>query len=146
VNEKNYLAGVVLSISIFCEVGSRPLTNYRGQGPRHPRFFLPGNRVMHMVPRGPMPLPSTLPVPATGEAYLAINAPPANEGPSAFYEAACAKWRQGMEYAGRSFPGGLPYLSRHKMKTWDGRIRWNNQDKVDVFQLQMNPLPNGQSI
>src|SRR6201999_4493533 len=83
VTEKSYLAGVVLSISIFCEVGSNLSKILAGKIPAIPGFASgqPGDA------RGPQGSNAFAFHPSrttTGEAFLAINAHPPNEGPTAF--------------------------------------------------------------
>jgi acyl-homoserine-lactone acylase len=73
----------------------------------------------------------------TGEAFLAINAHQPLEGPTAFYEAHLQS-EQGWNMLGGLFPGGcLIFHGTNENLGWAHTI--NYMDKVDIFQLEMNP-------
>jgi acyl-homoserine-lactone acylase len=125
-NEKEYLTAVVFSISIFCGVdhvlpqilsGKIATVGFTSQGSNAFAFH-----------------PSRT---TTGEAFLAINAHQPVEGPTAFYEAHVQS-EQGWNMLGGLFPGGcLIFHGTNENLGWAHTV--NNQDKIDVFQLQMNP-------
>lgn len=74
---------------------------------------------------------------ADGSAYLAINPHQPLEGPVAWYEAhLCSE--EGMNILGALFPGGpVIFVGVNENLGWTHTV--NYQDKVDVFQLEMNP-------
>ena len=78
----------------------------------------------------------------TGEAFLAINAHQPNEGPEAFYEAHVSS-EEGWNALGGLLAGGpciLHGVNEHL--GWAHTV--NLCDRVDIFQLQMNPKNNDQ--
>ncbi|MDB5278466.1 MAG: peptidase penicillin amidase [Ferruginibacter sp.] len=125
-NEKEYLTAVVFSISIFCGVdhvlpqilsGKIATAGFTSQGSNAFAFH-----------------PSRT---TTGEAFLAINAHQPVEGPTAFYEAHVQS-EEGWNMLGGLFPGGcLIFHGTNENLGWAHTV--NNQDKIDVFQLQINP-------
>ena len=135
-NEKDYLAGVVLSISIFCEVGNNLSQILGGKISTIPGFSSGAPGDAHGS-QGSNAFAFHASRTTTGEAYLAINAHQPNEGPSAFYEAHVHS-EQGWNMLGGVFPGGcLIFHGTNENLGWAHTV--NNQDKVDVFQLQINP-------
>jgi len=141
VDEKNYLSGVVLSISIFCEVGSNLSKILGGKIPTIPGFSSGEPGDAH-GPQGSNAFAFHSSRTSTGEAYLAINAHQPNEGPTAFYEAHLQS-EQGWNMLGGVFPGGcLIFHGTNEHLGWAHTV--NNQDKVDIFQLQMNPANDNQ--
>ncbi|HWK05174.1 MAG TPA: penicillin acylase family protein [Puia sp.] len=141
VNERDYLAGVVLSISIFCEVGSVLPQILNGRIATIPGFSSgqPGD---DHGPQGSNAFAFHPSRTTTGEAFLAINAHQPNEGPTAFYEAHVQS-EQGWNMLGGVFPGGcLIFHGTNENLGWAHTV--NNQDKVDVFQLQINPTNDNQ--
>ena len=79
---------------------------------------------------------------ATGEAYLAINAHQPNEGPEAFYEAHVNS-EEGWNALGGLLAGGPSILHGvNEQLGWAHTV--NFCDRVDVFQLQMNPKNSNQ--
>jgi acyl-homoserine-lactone acylase len=79
---------------------------------------------------------------ATGEAYLAINAHQPNEGPEAFYEAHVNS-EEGWNALGGLLAGGPSILHGvNEHLGWAHTV--NFCDRVDVFQLQMNPQNSNQ--
>ena len=130
-DEKEYLAAVVFSISIFCGVdrilpqileGNIATTSFTSQGSNAIAFH-----------------PSRT---NTGEAFLVINAHQPVEGPTAFYEAHLQS-EEGWNMLGGLFPGGcLIFHGTNENLGWAHTV--NNQDKIDVFQLEMNPANNNQ--
>lgn len=140
-NEKDYLAGVVLSISIFCEVGSVLPQILTGSIPTIPGFSSGRPDDAH-GPQGSNAFAFHPSRTTSGEAFLAINAHQPVEGPTAFYEAHVQS-EQGWNMLGGVFPGGcLIFHGTNENLGWAHTV--NNQDKVDVFQLQMNPANDNQ--
>ena len=140
-NERDYLAGVVLSISIFCEVGSVLPQVLAGKIATIPGFSS-GKPGEDHGPQGSNALAFHPSRTTTGEAFLAINAHQPNEGPTAFYEAHVQS-EQGWNMLGGVFPGGcLIFHGTNENLGWAHTV--NSQDKVDVFQLQINPNNNSQ--
>jgi acyl-homoserine-lactone acylase len=79
---------------------------------------------------------------STGEAYLAINAHQPNEGPEAFYEAHVNS-EEGWNALGGLLAGGPAILHGvNEHLGWAHTV--NLCDRVDVFQLQMNPKNSNQ--
>ncbi len=72
-----------------------------------------------------------------GQAYLAINSHQPLEGPVAWYEAhVCSE--QGWNMLGGLFPGGpVVFLGTNENLGWAHTV--NFQDKIDVYQLEINP-------
>lgn len=141
VDEKDYLAGVVLSISIFCEVGTVLPEILSGKIATIPGFSsgVPGDA---HGPQGSNAFAFHPSRTTTGEAYLAINAHQPNEGPTAFYEAHVQS-QQGWNMLGGVFPGGcLIFHGTNENLGWAHTV--NSQDKVDVFQRQINPANDNQ--
>ena len=78
----------------------------------------------------------------TGEAFLAINAHQPLEGPSAFYEAHVQS-DEGWNMLGGLLPGSCVILhGTNENLGWAHTV--NYPDKIDVFQLQMNPCNSNQ--
>ena len=81
---------------------------------------------------------------ATGEAYLAINAHQPNEGPEAFYEAHVNS-EEGWNALGGLLAGGPAILHGvNEHLGWAHTV--NLCDRVDVFQLQINPKNSNQYL
>lgn len=79
---------------------------------------------------------------STGEAFLAINAHQPNEGPEAFYEAHVNS-EEGWNALGGLLAGGPAILHGvNEHLGWAHTV--NLCDRVDVFQLQMNPKNSNQ--
>ena len=139
--ERDYLAGVVLSISVFCEVGSTLSQILGGKIATIPGFASGEPGDAH-GPQGSNAFAFHPTRTTTGEAFLAINAHQPVEGPTAFYEAHVQS-EQGWNMLGGVFPGGcLIFHGTNENLGWAHTV--NNQDKVDVFQLQMNPANSNQ--
>jgi acyl-homoserine-lactone acylase len=125
-NEKEYLTAVVFSVSIFCGV-DRVLPQILSGKIASVGFTSQGSNAFAFHPSRT----------TTGEAFLAINAHQPVEGPTAFYEAHVQS-EQGWNMLGGLFPGGcLIFHGTNENLGWAHTV--NNQDKIDVFQLQMNP-------
>ncbi|HMH24289.1 MAG TPA: penicillin acylase family protein [Puia sp.] len=125
--EKEYLAGVVFSISIFCGA-DKALSQILGGGMATiPGFASQGSNAFAFHASRTV----------SGEAFLAINAHQPVEGPTAFYEAHVQS-DQGWNMLGGVFPGGcLIFHGTNEHLGWAHTV--NGQDKLDIFQLQMNP-------
>jgi acyl-homoserine-lactone acylase len=125
-DEKEYLTAVVFSISIFCGV-DRVLPQILSGKIATIGFTSKGSNAFAFHPSRT----------TTGEAFLAINAHQPVEGPTAFYEAHLQS-EEGWNILGGLFPGGcLIFHGTNENLGWAHTV--NNQDKIDVFQLQMNP-------
>ena len=126
-NEKEYLTAVVFSISIFCGVDTT-LENLLGGHPATiPGFSTQGSNAIVFHPSRT----------TSGEAFLVINAHQPQEGPSAFYEAHLQS-EEGWNMLGGLLPGGcLIFHGTNENLGWAHTV--NSQDKLDVFQLKMNP-------
>jgi acyl-homoserine-lactone acylase len=78
----------------------------------------------------------------TGEAFLAINSHQPLEGPVAWYEAHLQS-DEGLNILGGLFPGGpCVFAGVNEHLGWAHTV--NNMDKVDVYQLKMNPSNSNQ--
>ncbi len=130
-NEKDYLTAVVFSVSIFCGV-DRTLPQILAGDIATIGFTSQGSNSFAFHPSRT----------TTGEAFLAINAHQPVEGPTAFYEAHLQS-EEGWNMLGGLFPGGcLIFHGTNENLGWAHTV--NNQDKIDVFQLEMNPANNDQ--
>jgi acyl-homoserine-lactone acylase len=77
-----------------------------------------------------------------GATYLANNSHQPLEGPVAWYEAHLVS-EEGWNILGGLFPGGpVVFLGTNEHLGWAHTV--NNQDKIDVYQLQINPDNNNQ--
>ena len=130
-NEKEYLTAVVFSVSIFCGV-DKTLPQILAGNIATIGFTSQGSNAFAFHPSRT----------TADEAYLAINAHQPVEGPTAFYEAHLQS-EEGWNMLGGLFPGGcLIFHGTNENLGWAHTV--NNQDKIDVFQLQMNPADNNQ--
>ena len=131
-NEHDYLAAVVFSLSIFCGV-DQALANILGERVALiPGFGYEGSNAFAFHPSKTN----------SGEAFLAINAHQPVEGPTAFYEAHLQS-EEGWNMLGGLFPGGcLIFHGTNEHLGWAHTV--NNPDKIDVFQLKVNPRNNNQ--
>ncbi|WP_416866617.1 MAG: penicillin acylase family protein [Imperialibacter sp.] len=126
-DEKDYLSAVVFSVAVFSGA-DRALSNlFAGKVPALPGFDSRGSNAFAIHPSKT----------TTGEAFLAINAHQPQEGPVAFYEAHVQS-EEGWNMLGGVFPGGcVIFHGTNENLGWAHTV--NMFDKVDVFQLQMNP-------
>ncbi len=126
---KRYLAGTVLSLSIISGL-DRTLGNIlSGKIEALEEMKIGGSNAIAIHPT------KTL---AGNEAYLAINSHQPLEGPVAWYEAHVQS-EQGWNALGGLFPAGpVIFVGVNENLGWGHTV--NNQDKIDVFQLKMNPL------
>jgi len=131
-NEKEYLTAVVFSTSIFCGVDKVLPQILGGKMKMIPGFGSEGSNAFVFHPNRT----------STGEAFLTINAHQPLEGPTAFYEAHLQS-EQGWNMLGGLFPGGcLIFHGTNENLGWAHTV--NYQDKIDVYQLQMNPANKNQ--
>ncbi len=131
-DEKEYMTAVVFSVSLFCGVEQALPQILGGKVPTIPGFNPQGSNAFAMNS-----LKTT-----TGESFLAINAHQPQEGPVAFYEAHLQS-EQGWNMLGGLFPGGcLIFHGTNENLGWAHTV--NYQDKLDVFQLEMNPANKNQ--
>lgn len=131
-NERDYLTAVILSISAFCGIDRTLPMLLSGKAPTIPGFSSQGSNAFAFHPSRT----------TTGEAFLLINPHQPIEGPNAFYEAHLQS-EQGWNMVGGLFPGAcLIFLGTNENLGW--ALTVNYQDKIDVYQLQMNPANNNQ--
>ncbi|MBM3416042.1 MAG: acylase [Bacteroidetes bacterium] len=131
-DEKDYMTAVVFSISLFCGVDDVLPQIIGGKVATIPGFNPQGSNAFAMNS-----LKTT-----TGESFLAINAHQPNTGPVAFYEAHLQS-EQGWNMLGGLFPGGcLIFHGTNENLGWAHTI--NYQDKIDVYQLEINPANKNQ--
>jgi acyl-homoserine-lactone acylase len=131
-NEKDYLTAVVFSLSIFCGIDNVLPQVLGGRVATIPGFSPQGSNALAIHSSRTN----------TGEAFLAINAHQPLEGPTAFYEAHIQS-DQGWNILGGVFPGGcLIFHGTNENLGWAHTV--NYMDKVDVFQLEMNPANSNQ--
>ena len=126
-DEKEYMTAVVFSISLFCGVDNVLPQIIGGKVATLPGFNPNGSNAfaMNSVKTN------------TGESFLAINAHQPNTGPVAFYEAHLQS-EQGWNMLGGLFPGGcLIFHGTNEYLGWAHTV--NYQDKIDVYQLEINP-------
>ena len=131
-NEKDYLTAVIFSISMFCGLDDVLPRVLGGKIATIPGFNPQGSNAIAVHPSRTN----------TGEAFLAINAHQPLEGPTAFYEAH-VQTEQGWNMLGGVFPGGcLIFHGTNENLGWAHTV--NYMDKIDVFQLEMNPANSNQ--
>lgn len=126
-DEKDYMTAVVFSISLFCGVDKVLPEVLDGHIATLPGFKPEGSNAFAMNSRKT----------TSGESFLAINAHQPQEGPVAFYEAHLQS-EAGWNMLGGLFPGGcLIFHGTNENLGWAHTV--NYQDKIDVYQLEMNP-------
>ena len=131
-NEKDYLTAAVFSVSLFCGVDNALPQVLGGKVATLPGFNPQGSNAFAMNS-----MKTT-----TGESFLAINAHQPQEGPVAFYEAHLQS-EQGWNMLGGLFPGGcLIFHGTNENLGWAHTV--NYQDKLDIFQLEINPANKNQ--
>jgi acyl-homoserine-lactone acylase len=132
INEREYLTAVVFSLSVFSGVDKILPEILGGTIARIPGFSMQGSNAFAFHPSRT----------SSGEAFLAINAHQPIEGPTAFYEAHVQS-EEGWNMLGGVFPGGcLIFHGTNENLGWAHTV--NYQDKIDVFQLKMNPANDNQ--
>lgn len=131
-DEKEYMTAVVFSLAIFCGVDNALPQILGGRVATIPGFSSQGSNAFAFHPSKTM----------TGEALLTINAHQPLEGPTAFYEAHVQS-EQGWNMLGGVLAGSCVILhGTNENLGWAHTV--NYPDKIDVFQLQMNPDNNNQ--
>jgi acyl-homoserine-lactone acylase len=131
-DEKQYLTAVVFSTSLFCGIDQVLPQILGGNVATIPGFS----------PQGSNSFAMNAAKTTTGESFLAINAHQPQEGPVAFYEAHVQS-EQGWNMLGGLFPGGcLIFHGTNENLGWAHTV--NYQDKIDVYQLEMNPADKNQ--
>ena len=131
-DEKEYMTAVVFSISLFCGVDQVLPQILGGKIATIPGFNPQGSNAFAMNSAKT----------TTGESFLAINAHQPQEGPVAFYEAHLQS-EQGWNMLGGLFPGGcLIFHGTNENLGWAHTV--NYQDKIDVYQLEINPTNKNQ--
>ncbi|MDP4261016.1 MAG: penicillin acylase family protein [Bacteroidota bacterium] len=131
-DEKEYMTAVIFSVAIFCGVDYTLPEILGGKVATLPGFSSQGSNAFAFHPSRT----------ATGEAFLAINAHQPVEGPTAFYEAHVQS-EQGWNMLGGLLAGGCVILhGTNENLGWAHTV--NYPDKIDVYQLQMNPENNNQ--
>lgn len=131
-SEKEYMTAVIFSIAIFCGVDNVLPQILGGRVATIPAFSSQGSNAFafHSSKTN------------TGDAFLAINAHQPIEGPTAFYEAHVQS-EQGWNMLGGILGGSCVILhGTNENLGWAHTV--NYPDKIDVFQLQMNPANNNQ--
>jgi acyl-homoserine-lactone acylase len=130
--DKDYMTSVVFTISIFC-----------GLDRLLPQLF--GNRVSVIegfTPEGSNAFVFHPSRTASGEAMLTINPHQPVEGPTAFYEAHVQS-EEGWNMLGGLFPGScLIFHGTNEHLGWAHTV--NYQDKIDLYQLEINPANKNQ--
>jgi acyl-homoserine-lactone acylase len=131
-SEKDYMTAVMFSVAVFCGVDN-VLPQILGEKVQTiPGFASKGSNAFAFHPSKT----------TTGEAFLAINAHQPLEGPTAFYEAHLQS-DEGWNILGGLLPGSCVILhGTNENLGWAHTV--NYPDKIDVYQLQMNPDNNNQ--
>ena len=131
-DEKDYMTAVIFSVSLFCGVNEVLPRILGGKVASIPGFNPQGSNALAMNSAKT----------TTGESFLAINAHQPPEGPAAFYEAHLQS-EQGWNMLGGLLPGGcLIFHGTNENLGWAHTV--NYQDKVDVYQLEINPANKNQ--
>jgi acyl-homoserine-lactone acylase len=131
-NEKEYITAVVFSVSIFCGLDRLLPQLFGNNVATIPGFSSEGSNAFAFHPSRT----------TTGEAILTINAHQPLEGPTAFYEAHLQS-EEGWNILGGLFPGGcLVFHGTNENLGWAHTV--NYQDKIDLYQLEMNPANSNQ--
>jgi acyl-homoserine-lactone acylase len=125
---KRYLAGTVLSLCVISGLDKTIKNILAGNVEALEELKIGGSNAIAIHPSKTVP---------GDEAYLAINSHQPLEGPVAWYEAH-VKSDEGWNAMGGLFPAGpVIFVGVNEKLGWGHTV--NNQDKIDVFQLKMNP-------
>ena len=126
-NTKEYMTSIVLSLSVISGVDGVLQKIFSGKIKTLDDFKTGGSNAFAISSSKTN----------DGSAYLAINSHQPLEGPVAWYEAhLCSE--QGLNILGGLFPGGpVVFHGVNENLGWAHTV--NYQDKIDVFQLEMNP-------
>jgi len=134
INEREYLTAVVFSLSVFSGADKVLPHILGGEVATIPGFSSQGSNAFAFQASRT----------TTGETFLCINAHQPIEGPTAFYEAHVHS-EEGWNMLGGVFPGGcLIFHGTNENLGWAHTV--NYQDKIDVFQMQMNPANGNQYL
>ncbi len=126
-NERDYMTAVLFSVAIFCGVDQALPQILGGKVATLPGFSSQGSNAFAFHPSRTN----------SGEAFLAINAHQPLEGPTAFYEAHVQS-EQGWNMLGGLLAGGCVILhGTNENLGWAHTV--NYPDKLDIYQLRMNP-------
>ena len=125
-NTKEYMTSIVLSLSVISGVDGVLQKIFSGKIKNLDDFKTGGSNAFAISSSKT----------TDGSAYLAINSHQPLEGPVAWYEAhLCSE--QGLNILGGLFPGGpVVFHGVNENLGWAHTV--NYQDKIDVFQLEMN--------
>ncbi len=129
---KRYLAGTVLSLSVISGLDRSIKNIIAGNVNVLEEMKIGGSNAIAIHPSKSV----------DGDAYLAINSHQPLEGPVAWYEAhICSD--EGLNVLGGLFPAGpVIFVGVNENLGWGHTV--NGQDKIDVFQLKMNPANKNQ--
>ena len=131
-NEKEYITAVVFSVSIFCGLDRLLPQLFGNNVATIPGFSSEGSNAFAFHPSRT----------TTDEAMLTINAHQPLEGPTAFYEAHLQS-EEGWNMLGGLLAGScLIFHGTNENLGWAHTV--NYQDKIDLYQLEMNPSNNDQ--
>ncbi len=131
-DEKEYLTAVVFSVSLFCGIEEALPRILGGKIATIPGFNPQGSNAFAFNSNKT----------TSGESFLAINAHQPQEGPVAFYEAHLQS-EEGWNMLGGLFPGSCLILhGTNENLGWAHTV--NYQDKIDIYQLEMNPANNNE--
>jgi acyl-homoserine-lactone acylase len=126
-DERDYMTAVIFSVAIFCGVDRTLPQILGGRIATIPGFSSQGSNAFAYHPAKT----------TTGEAFLVINAHQPLEGPTAFYEAHVQS-EQGWNMLGGLLAGSCVVLhGTNENLGWAHTV--NYPDKIDIYQLQMNP-------
>ncbi len=130
---KGYLAGTVLSLCVISGLDRTIKNILAGKVEILEEMKIGGSNAIAIHPSKTI----------TGdEAYLAINSHQPLEGPVAWYEAHVHS-EEGWNAMGGLFPAGpVIFVGVNEHLGWGHTV--NGQDKIDVFQLKMNPANKNQ--
>jgi acyl-homoserine-lactone acylase len=127
ITDRNYSAAVVLALTVFNGADRELQRIFGGRVPTVADWEVKGSNAIAVHPSKT----------TSGEAFLAINAHQPNQGTQAFYEAhVCSE--EGWNALGGLLPGGMVILHGvNEHLGWAHTV--NNPDKVDLYQLEINP-------
>ena len=126
-SEKDYVTAIMFSLAMFCGVDNTLNEILGDKVSGVPALNAKGSNALAFHPTRTH----------SGEAFLAINAHQPLEGPSAFYEAHLQS-DEGWNMLGGLLPGSCVILhGTNENLGWSHTV--NYFDKIDVYQLQMNP-------
>lgn len=124
---EDYLTTVVFSLCMISGLEQSLPQIFKGNLPLVPGFEPTGSNAFAIHPTKT----------TTGEAFLAINSHQPLEGPVGWYEAHLSS-EEGTNILGALFPGANTVLAGvNEYLGWAHTV--NNMDKIDVYQLKVNP-------